>query len=98
MTPEGYKIVCDALAADPDIAEFRVRPEPQPGEDVKKVDITIPGDNSAPIHRALGAAGLKINDNPSNPNPNAPQLAFYWGVVPQTRDKVTVGFRDRKVA
>jgi hypothetical protein len=98
MTPEGYKILCEALAAVPGTQKFTVRPQPRAGEDVPKVEITVPGTRSEPIFRALGGAGLRHNSDPPHTDPNAPSLAFFSSVIPwATRDKITLGFRDKKV-
>ena len=98
MTPEGYQILYDALAADPKIDVLKIHPQPQVGEDKPKVEITIRGVSSGPVLRALGAAGLRHNDNPKHANPHAPSLAYFSSVIPRTRDKITLGFSDKKVA
>ncbi|MEK7561442.1 MAG: hypothetical protein AAB541_01110 [Patescibacteria group bacterium] len=98
MTPEGYQILYDALAADPKIDVLKIHPQPQVGEDKPKVEITIRGVSREPIFRILGAAGLMHNHEPPHPSPHAPSLVYFSSVIPRTRDKITLGFSDKKVA
>jgi hypothetical protein len=71
MTPEGYKLIENALRSSQDIGEFNITPEPVVGQNVAMLAITASAEAST-ITAALDEAGLFRDDKDTSPRSATP--------------------------
>jgi hypothetical protein len=89
MTPEGYEIVRAVLDSHPETKDVSINPVPQPGEDIRDVEISGKNLSRESVVKVLKAAGLMRLSPGPHPNPDAP--VFGWaGGTPQPSTKENV--------
>jgi hypothetical protein len=89
MTPEGYKIVRGALDSHPETRDASINPMPQPGEDIRYVEISGRALTREAVVKVLKMAGLMRLSPQPHPGPDAPMFGWVGG-TPQPSNKENV--------